>query len=126
MPDSFFRAGIRLLYGGVNVADVARAVLAAVAALTAGQVEWDVFNVAAFVPFTAEDGPQLREDPLPLLAKYYPGSVELLRERGTERLQPLSTYFPMTRAAERLGFQPRHNFRQWLDGLRARPAERAD
>ncbi len=125
VPEPFFRNGIRLLYGGVDVADVVEAVLAAMRVLIAGQIEWDAFNVESSVPFSAEDGPQLRRDPLPVLDKYYPGSSALLRERGVDRLQPLQEYFPMERAA-RLGFRPRHNFAEWLEALRARPEERAE
>jgi UDP-glucose 4-epimerase len=39
VPEPFFRYGIRLLYGGVDTADVVGAVLASMEALTAGTVQ---------------------------------------------------------------------------------------
>ncbi|MDP9349953.1 MAG: hypothetical protein M3P51_00185, partial [Chloroflexota bacterium] len=74
VPEPFFRYGIRLLYGGVDTHDVARSVMTSMEALTSGKIQWDAFNVESVVPFREEDGPQLRDDPLPVRDKYYPGS----------------------------------------------------
>ena len=125
VPEPFFHAGIRLLYGGVDAKDVARSVIAAIDALIGGRTTWDAFNVESLVPFSTDDGPSLRSDPLPLLDRYYPGSTALLRERGVPRLNPIPNYYPMDRIADRLGFRPEYNFEQWLDDLRSRPDERA-
>jgi UDP-glucose 4-epimerase len=125
VPEPFFHYGIRLLYGGVDAEDVAACVVAAVLALAARRFSWDVFNVHSLVPFTAEEGPQLRRDPLEVVDRHYPGAGDLLRERGIPRLNPILAYFPMARAEERLGFRPQRNFDQWLDKLRTRPEERA-
>ena len=100
--------------------------IAALAALAAGTLRWDAFNVESLVPCTPEDGPQLRRDPLPVVDKYYPGSGDLLRERGVRHLAPLREYFPMDHAADCLGFRPVSNFDRWLEELRARPNERAE
>ncbi len=125
VPEPFFHAGIRLLYGGVDVEDVSGAVLAALQALADRRVEWDAFNVESVVPFTDDDGPLLRRDPLDVVDRHYPGGGELLRERGVPRLNPITNYYPMRRIEERLGFRPRYNFDSWLGDLRARPGERA-
>ena len=126
VPEPFFRYGIRLLYGGVDTADVVGSVLVSIDALTAGKLQWDAFNVESEVPFREEDEPQLRQDPLPVLDKYYPGAAELLREHGVRELAPITVYYPMDRAAERLGFRPQCNFEQWLEELRSRPEEQAE
>jgi UDP-glucose 4-epimerase len=126
VPEPFFRYGIRLLYGGVDTDDVARAVMMSLDALIERRLVWDAFNVHSSMPFTAEDGPALRRDPLAALDRHYPGASALLRERGVERLQPIDSYFPMTHIAARLGFRPECNFDQWLDELRRRPDARAD
>ena len=126
VPEPFFRYGIRLLYGGVDTADVVGSVLASIDALTSGKLKWEAFNVESEVPFREEDEPQLRQNPLPVLDKYYPGAAELLRERGVGELAPITVYYPMDRAAERLGFRPQCNFEQWLAELRSRPEERAE
>lgn len=125
VPEPFFRYGIRLLYGGVDTEDVARAVMASLDALARGAVRWDAFNVESAVPFSEDDGPQLRRDPLAVIDRYHPGAADLLRERGIRRLKPIVSYYPMQRIAERLGFRPACNFEQWLDELRARPDEQA-
>ena len=87
---------------------------------------WDAFNVESLVPFAEEDGPQLRQDPLADLDRYYPRAGDLLRERGVERLAPITEYYPMQRAAEALGFRPARNFERWLEELKSRPEERAE
>lgn len=119
-PEPFFRYGIRLLYGGVDVSDVARAVVASVAALAEGRVEYDVFNIESRVSYSQEDASQLIEEPLALLDKYYPGATRLLRERGVEKLAPIHDYYPIVHAIDALGWQPECNFERWLAELEAR------
>ncbi len=126
VPESFFRYGVRLLYGGVDTADVVGSVMAAVAALEAGRVQWDAFNVESPVPFTEDDGPELRRDPLRTIERYWPGSAALLRERGVDALQPITEYYPMRRIEERLGFRAECDFGRWLEELRSRPDERIE
>ncbi len=126
VPEPFFRYGIRLLYGGVDTDDVVASVIAAVHALASGGVQWDAFNVESVVPFTVEDGPGLRSDPLAVVDRYWPGAAQLLRDRGVEELQPIQEFYPMDAAEQRLGFRPSCNFDQWLEELRSRPEERAD
>lgn len=126
VPEPFFREGIRLLYGGVDARDVARAVVAAMDALVDGGIRWDAYNVESLVPFAEGDGPELRADPLAVVDRYHPGAGELLRGRGVERLAPVTEFYPMARAEEALGFRPQRNFEQWLAELRARPEVRAD
>ncbi|MEO6457059.1 MAG: NAD(P)-dependent oxidoreductase [Chloroflexia bacterium] len=126
VPEPFFRYGIRLLYGGVDTSDVAGAVVACIDPLVKGKLRWDTFNVESSVPFTEADGPLLRQDPLLVLDKYYPGAEDLLRERGVEGFAPIREYFPMKHAATVLGFKPLCNFKQWLKELRTRPQEKAD
>jgi len=126
VPEPFFRYGIRLLYGGVDTHDVACSVMASMEALTSGRIIRDAFNVESVVPFTEEDGSQLRNDPLPVLDKYYPDASDLLRERGVERLTPIREYYPMRHAEEVLGFQPSCTFDRWLEELKSRPEERVE
>ena len=126
VPESFFRYGIRLLYGGVDTFDVVRSVLTSIDALTTGELTWGSFNVESAVPFQEHDDDQLARDPLPVLDTYYPGASQLLRERGVDSLAPITVRYPMEHAKQVLGFEPQCNFEQWLDELRARPEERAD
>ena len=126
VPEPFFRYGIRLLYGGVHEDDVARSVLAAVDTVASGERTWDVYNVESVVPFTEEDGPDLRADPLRVVERYWPGARQLLEERGVTELRPVTEYFPMQRIQHGLGFRPEHDFGRWLEELRSRPKERAE
>jgi nucleoside-diphosphate-sugar epimerase len=126
VPEPFFRYGMRLLYGGVDTHDVVRSVLTSIDALTTGKLTWGAFNVESAVPFQEDDADQLARDPMPVLDKYYPGASELLRERGVDRLAPITTYYPMDTARQVLGFQPECNFDQWLEELRNRPDERTE
>ena len=126
VPEPSSREGMRLLYGGVDARDVARAVVAAMNALVDGRVRWDACNVESLVPFAEEDGADLRTAPLAVIDRYYPGAGELLRGRGVERLAPVTEYYPMRHAAEALGFRPERNVEQWLEELEARPEVRAE
>lgn len=124
-PEAFFPYGIRLLYGGVDVHDVASAVTLSVEAVSSGNVRWDAVNIESLVPFTEEDAPQLLGDPLQAINRHYPGVKDLLRDRGVEHLAPIHERYPIDRAADILGFRPECNFDRWLEDLRARPYERA-
>jgi UDP-glucose 4-epimerase len=126
VPEPFFRYGIRLLYGGVHEDDVAEAVMAAIAHIERGDIGHEAFNVESPLPFTPDDARDLRRDPFIALERHYPGSAELLRERGVNSLRPIIEVFPVMRLQARLGFRPSHDFAAWLDALRARPDERAE
>lgn len=124
-PEPFFPYGIRLLYGGVDVHDVASCVAASVEALPTSRITWEAVNVESLVPFEEADAPQLLQDPLTVLDRHYPRAKDLLNERGVERLLPIHEYYAMEHARNLLGFQPECNFEQWLEDLRARPEQRA-
>ncbi len=126
VPETFFRYGIRLLYGGVDTADVVGSVLAAIRALATGRVTWGAFNVESVGPFRQMDGAGLRSDALAVIDRYWPGAWQLLRERRVERLEPIREYYPMESIEQRLGFRPRHDFGQWLEKLRSDPEAVAD
>ncbi len=126
VPEPFFRYGIRLLYGGVHEDDVADAVVAAVGALERGGVGFEAYNVESPLPFTADDGPDLRSDPLVAVERRWRGAAELLRSRGVHSLKPITEVFPVGRLKGRLGIEPRHDFRRWLADLAVRPGERAE
>jgi len=126
VPETFFRYGIRLLYGGVHVDDVADAVMAALRALVDGRVTHHAFNVESRLPFGEADAPHLRGDPLRAVDRHWPGAADLLRSRGVRSLKPITEVFPVARLERALGFRPRHDFGSWLDELARRPKERAD
>ena len=110
VPEPFLWEGIRLLYGGIDAHDIARAVMAAVITVVDGGVRWTVCTVESQVPFIEEDGPQFRTNPLAVLDRSSTGVRELLRRRGGERLAPITEYDPMQYATQVLGFRPDRNF----------------
>ena len=127
VPEPPFRYGIRLLYGGVHEEDVAEAALLAVQALGDGRIQDQVaLNVEAPLPFTDHDAADLRRDPVRAIERHYPGSTELLRERGVRSLRPITEIFEVGRLEHVLGFRPRHDFGEWLDLVRSNPSLRAD
>ena len=120
VPEPFFRYGIRLLYGGVDERDAAGAVMKAIDHVASGAVGYEAFNVESTLPFSAEDAPDLRRDPLEAVERHYPGARGLLEERGVTNLNPITELFPMARIGEGLRFHPEHNFGEWLEELRGR------
>lgn len=126
VPEPFFRYGIRLLYGGLDERDAAGSVMAAIDAIAADRVEQEAFNVESLLPFEVADALDLRRDPLVALERHFPGSSQLLRERGLGTLKPIPEQFVMERIEQRLKFRPRHNFAEWLAELERRPTERAE
>ncbi|KJK14007.1 hypothetical protein UB45_00030 [Terrabacter sp. 28] len=125
VPEPFFRHGIRLLYGGVDTRDAVRAVLASMDALATGTTTGGAFNVHSLLPFRPADGERLVSDPMSVVDAYHPRARELLGERGVESLAPVTAWYPMDRARDELGFEPKHNFDAWLEELRLRPEKRA-
>jgi nucleoside-diphosphate-sugar epimerase len=125
VPEPFFRYGIRLLYGGVHEDDVADAVVAAVDRLGRGGSGFEALNVESPLPFAPDDAAPLRDDPLSVLERHWPGASDLLRSRGVSRLQPVTEVFRVGRLEEALGLRPSHDFGAWLRELEHRPDERA-
>lgn len=129
VPEPFFRYGVRLLYGGVHEEDVADAVAAAVDRLGRGGSRsgsgFEALNVESPLPFAPDDAASLRDDPLGVLDRHWPGASDLLRSRGVARLQPVTEIFPVRRLEEALGIRPSHDFGAWLRELERRPDEHA-
>jgi nucleoside-diphosphate-sugar epimerase len=125
VPETFFRYGMRLLYGGVDEEDVVEAVMAAVEAFEQREVGFEVYNVESPLPFTAADSWSLRTDPLGAIERHWPGATELLRAHGVRGLRPITEVFPVRRLEDGLGIRPLHDFGSWLDQLANRPEEQA-
>ncbi len=125
VPEPFFRYGIRLLYGGVHEDDVADAVIAAVDRLGAGASGFEALNVESPLPFAPDDAAALRDDPVRVLDRHWPGASDLLRSRGVRNLKPVTEVFSVTRLQAALGIRPSHDFGDWLHELERRPDEHA-
>lgn len=116
---SLERYGFRLLFGGVDDRDVAQA---AERALThAPENGFAAFNIMAEVPFTESELAALRQSPLEVLEKHYPGLGALLAEKQLDPLPLLwgRTAWSVEKAKALLGYQPQYNFDGFLGALRS-------
>jgi UDP-glucose 4-epimerase len=127
VPEPFGHYGIRMLYGGVDVRDVAMANLAALRRLETSDA-FAAYNVFSALPFDDTDLDRLRTEPMAVVARHWPDAPRLLAEIGEKPWGPINTLYDSDRAGRDLGWRPRFGFAEFLDGLRlgARSAEDLD
>ncbi len=118
VPETFERYGFRLLFGGVDDRDVGQAV--ALALEHNPPERYDAFDIMAESGLGEDDVPALDRDLAAVLEERWPGSVDLVRERGLDVADLVwgRLLFPVTKARERLGYRPRHDFDAFLDAWR--------
>ncbi len=119
VPEPFHHAGIRFLYGGVDERDVARANLLVLERLLRDGGHIGAFNVFSALPFRAEDGFELRSDPLAVVTRYWPDAPKLLAGAGVEPCDPIDEVYEIERAETVLGFRPEWGFAEFVEALRA-------
>jgi nucleoside-diphosphate-sugar epimerase len=112
VPESFERYGFRLLFGGVDDRDVARAVVLALE--HEPEDGFEAMNVMAEVPF--DDPRELAEDPEALLERHWPGASRLGLD--VRELVWGATIWRSARARRLLGWEPEHGFGEFLDAYR--------
>jgi UDP-glucose 4-epimerase len=97
--------------------DVAQANLLALGAVASEEITCETFLIHSAKPFAPEDWPEMEYDPKEVVERYYPGTVELLAKHGLH--VPRIPYLPViNKAIETLGYDPQHNFEQFLSELR--------
>ncbi|MBA2701887.1 MAG: NAD(P)-dependent oxidoreductase [Chloroflexi bacterium] len=119
VPEPFHHAGIRFLYGGVDVRDVARANVLVLQRLLAKGGHLGAFNIFSALPFGPEDGAGLRSEPLAVIERHWPDAPALLAAAGVKPWGPIEEVYEIGRADALLGFRPRYGFEQYLEALRA-------
>lgn len=119
VPESFERYGFRLVFGGVDDRDVAQAVLLAMNHRP--DEGFDTFNIFADAPFDEQDAATLADDPLGVLERHWPGTKSLASERRLDVDDLLWGWavWSIEKAKRVLGYQPQHNFTEFLDALRS-------
>ena len=82
---------------------------------------FDCANVMAETPFGREDAHALASRPAEVIENCSPGTSSLAAARGftIESLVWGSAIWPVDKARRALGYQPRHNFDEFLVALRA-------
>ncbi len=118
LPTDWKTAGMGLLNAWVDREDVAQANELALGAVVAEEFACEAFLIHAAHPFAEDDWPDLESKPASVLARYYPGSVEILTAHGLPAPKVHHRY-DIAKAIEQLGYDPQHNFEQFLARLSA-------
>ena len=118
VPADWKTAGIGRLTNWLDREDVAQANELALGAVIAEEFSCEPFLIQCEKPFLKEDWPQLAENPERVIEQYYPGAVDLLAMHGLS-VPRIHTRFDISKAQEKLGYAPEHNFEQFLGRLRA-------
>ena len=103
------------LFRRLSVEDAAEAHVAALA--KAPEIGFDTFIVSAMTPFSRGDGATLIADAPSVVARYFPDYSALYARRGWTMFQSIDRVYDSSKAARKLGFTCRTNFREVLDGL---------
>ncbi len=115
-PTDWKTDGLGRLNNYLDREDVAQANQLALGAVMDETFGYQTFLVQCARPFTDNDWPALATDPEKVLEQYYPGVVKLLSEHDL-RVPHVHHGYDITRAITLLGYDPQHNFEQFLDRL---------
>ena len=103
------------LFRRLSVEDAAEVHVVALA--KAPEIGFDTFIVSAMTPFSRGDGATLIADAPSVVARYFPEYPALYAKRGWTMFQSIDRIYDASKAARKLGFTCRTNFREILDGL---------
>jgi nucleoside-diphosphate-sugar epimerase len=118
VPETFARYGFRLLFGGVDDRDVGEA--AALALAHRAQNQFASFNIMADNALTPDDIEGLDADLASTLERLWPGTLDLVAERGAQ-LDDLiwgGALYLVDKARAELGYRPRYDFAAFLGAWR--------
>lgn len=116
VPADWKTAGMGRLSNWLDREDVAQANELALAAVVAEAFSCEAFLIHCQKPFVEEDWPDLVIDPMPVIERYYPGAADLLAKHGLS-VPNIHTRYDITKAVTMLGYDPQHNFEQFLKRL---------
>jgi UDP-glucose 4-epimerase len=121
VPANWKQAGVGRLTNWLDRDDVAQANMLALGCVIAEAFHCEPFLIHCQKPFQDEDWPQLAEDPEGVVEGYWPGSIRLLAQHGLS-VPRIHTRFDISKAQAVLGYDPEHNFDQFLIRLRKETA----
>jgi nucleoside-diphosphate-sugar epimerase len=124
VPADWKTHGMGRLTNWLDREDVAQANTLALDAVAAEQFECEAFLIHCHKPFQESDWPQLGENPEPIVEKYFPGALELLKKHDLS-VPKIHTLFDISKAQRVLGYEPQYNFEQFLQRLQAESRETA-
>ena len=102
-----------LLYRRVDIEDVVGAHLLALERAPA--LGFGRYVISATTPFTADDLAELRSNAPAALRRHYPQFEAVYAQRGWRMFPSLDRVYVNALARRELGWQPRHDFGQWLE-----------
>ena len=117
-PSDWRLAGMGRLNNWLDREDVALATQLAIGAVMEDGFGFETILIQSAKPFTETDWPQLTAEPEKVLEFYYPGSVKLLSDHDL-RVPHVHHQYDITKAITMLGYDPQHNFEQFLERLRS-------
>ncbi|MEW6358428.1 MAG: NAD(P)-dependent oxidoreductase [Planctomycetota bacterium] len=83
-------------------------------ALKADAPSGEAFILAADTPFQHADAADLQRDAAPVIVRYFPKAAPMLKDLLPGSLK-FRAFYSNRKAKTMLGFQPKHNFQQWLE-----------
>lgn len=115
-PAGWKTAGLGRLTNWLDREDVAMANELALGAVLAEEFVCEPFLIHCAKPFVDSDWPDLARDAEPVLERYYPGAAELLA-RHNLHVPHIYTRYDISKAVSVLGYDPQHNFDEFLVAL---------
>ena len=112
MPRPVLDTGLSLLGSFALVEDVAAAHVAAVERIDDLPSPFEAFNTTNALPYTADDGRGLAEDPRSVVERHWPGAWDWFAARGRTP-SPATSCFDLAKAERLLGWRPARNFGWW-------------
>ena len=110
-------AGLGRLNNWLDRDDVAQANELALGAVVAEAFGCETFLIHCQKPFVDTDWPELVTEPNGVIERYYPGATALLAEHGLG-IPLVHHRYDIRKAITWLGYDPQHNFEQFLAMLR--------
>lgn len=99
------------LYRGADVRDIAAAHALAV---TNSSIHFDLFNISSRSPFQRSDLRDLWGNAPAVLSRRAPDMVAFFARRRCKLPERIDRVYAIARAEERLGYQPRYNFAEYI------------
>ena len=109
--------GLSRLNNGMDREDVAQANELALGCVVAEEIKCETFLIQCAKPFIDADWPELQYDPAVVIERYYPGATALLAQQKLS-VPRIHLRYDITKATALLGYDPQHNFDQFLARLR--------
>lgn len=116
VPADWKVQGMGRLNNWLDREDVAQANHKALDALVAERFQCEAFLIHCAKPFAESDWPALAQTPETVLERYWPGSVALLKKHGLQ-IPKIERHFDISKARRLLGYEPQHNFEEFLERL---------